>query len=169
MQDRIGHFECDDITTVDFLSFEVSVHAVAKPLVDPYGVPDLKDPDELYFVYVCTKNPLKSKQKDDKKNRILVQKEGKKALAKKLKELRQKQQQNGHLAKTPMRDEFGNARTDDHVVHHEVDENANGPMDNGEEKGEEEGEDGEKLAIEIGGLPPEAGGAGGSPTKGAAP
>jgi len=118
-EDRISHFECDDVTSVEFLSFEVTVHAVAKPLLDPFGVPDLKDPDELYFVYVCTKNPVKSKQKDDRKNRILVQKEGKKALAKKLKELRQKQQQFGHLAKTPTRDEFGNLRTSDRVVHTE--------------------------------------------------
>ena len=66
------------VPSVEFLSFEVNVHAVPKPLLDPYGVADLKDPEELYFVYVCIKNPVRSKQKDDKKNRTLQQKQGKK-------------------------------------------------------------------------------------------
>ena len=109
-EDRMQHFENDDAQSGDFLSFDCNVHAVAKPLTNPYGVADLKDPDELYFIYVCIKNPAKAKQKDDKANRIYAQDEGKKALTKKLKELRDKQNKEGHLAVTPTRDAFGNPR-----------------------------------------------------------
>ena len=107
------HFENGDNSSGDFLSFECNVHALPKPLVDPYGVPDLKDPDELYFCYVCIKNPQKSKQKDDKKNRLFLQKEGKKALAKKMKDQRTKINEEGQFAKTPTRDSFGNSRASD--------------------------------------------------------
>lgn len=80
-EDRLEYLENDDTTSVEFLTFEVNVHAVPKPLLDPYGVPDIKNPEELYFVYVCIKNPMRSKQKDDKKNRMLQQKQGKKVRA----------------------------------------------------------------------------------------
>eukprot|EP00520_Triparma_pacifica_P015716 CAMPEP_0118668148 /NCGR_PEP_ID=MMETSP0785-20121206/20188_1 /TAXON_ID=91992 /ORGANISM="Bolidomonas pacifica, Strain CCMP 1866" /LENGTH=344 /DNA_ID=CAMNT_0006562695 /DNA_START=74 /DNA_END=1105 /DNA_ORIENTATION=+ len=107
-EDRLEQLENDDSSSIEFLSFECNVHAIPKPLIDIYGVPDLKDPDELYFVYVCIKNPTKSKQKDDKKNRGIAAKQGKKALAKRLRDIRQKQAEFGAFAKTPTRDAFGN-------------------------------------------------------------
>ena len=109
----------------------------------------MKNPEELYFVYVCIKNPTKSKQKDDKKNRLLQQKEGKKALAKKMRDQRQKHAEFGHLAKTPTRDAFGNPRTSDRRIKREpiLDEFGNEievPEDGGEViEGGEGGEGGE--------------------------
>jgi SAM-dependent methyltransferase len=112
-ESRLEHFENPDSNSIDFLSFECNVHALPKPLLSPYAVPDLRDPDQLYFIYVCIKNPVKSKQKDDKKNRVFLAKEGKKALAKKLRDQRTKINEEGQFAKTPTRDAFGNPRTSD--------------------------------------------------------
>ena len=115
-EDRLEHLENDDSSSIEFLSFQCNVHALPKPLTDLYSIPDLKNPEELYFVYVCIKNPVKSKLKDDKKNRQFAAKEGKKALAKRLREIRQRQAEFGPLAKTPTRDQFGNPRTSDRRV-----------------------------------------------------
>ncbi|GMH48497.1 hypothetical protein TrRE_jg383, partial [Triparma retinervis] len=145
-------------------------------LVDIYGIPDLKDPDELYFVYVCIKNPSKSKQKDDKKNRGIAAKQGKKALAKRLREIRTKQAEEGAFAKTPTRDSFGVARESDRrVPKAEVEEDYNGEVGGGleGEEGKEgkEGEGGKEGNEGEGGEGKEAEGAKGaegkiSPTKG---
>jgi hypothetical protein len=143
-EDRLEHLENDDNSSIEFLSFECNVHAVPKPLVDIYGTPDLKDPDELYFVYVCIKNPSKSKQKDDKKNRGIAAKQGKKALAKRLREIRQKQSEFGAFAKTPTRDAFGNPRDSDRRIPKvEVEEDYNGEVGAGLERKEGEGKEGE--------------------------
>jgi hypothetical protein len=109
-EDRLPHFENDDQTSIEFLSFDCTVYAVAKPNVDAHKVTDLKNLDELYFVYVLTKDPDKAKVKIYRKNKLFLQKEGRKAMTKKNKEKRDKDNIEGHLALTPYRDQFGNPR-----------------------------------------------------------
>ncbi|GMI19394.1 hypothetical protein TeGR_g6850, partial [Tetraparma gracilis] len=157
-EDRLEHFENDDSSSVDFLSFDCNIHALPKPLLDPYSVPDLKNPEELYFVYVCIKNPVKSKQKDDKKNRIFLQKEGKKALAKKMRDQRTKINKEGQFAKTPTRDAFGVERESDRRIKKTPEELlAEEEEKMRAENGGKEGEEGEGEAKEGDAKPPPPG------------
>lgn len=45
----------------------VEVATIPKPTVDPYQVVNFKDLDELYFLYICEKDPKLDKEKDQKK------------------------------------------------------------------------------------------------------
>uniref|UniRef100_A0A7S1FQ83 Methyltransferase domain-containing protein n=1 Tax=Corethron hystrix TaxID=216773 RepID=A0A7S1FQ83_9STRA len=69
-EEMLGYFENDDTESSGFHTFDCVVHAIIKPNV--YGEENtfLKNCDDLYYVYVCRKNPQKIKAKAAKRNRV---------------------------------------------------------------------------------------------------
>ena len=45
--------DCADVD--DFYGWEVEAHQIAKPTIDRHKIPDLFDPQNTYFIYVCVK------------------------------------------------------------------------------------------------------------------
>mmetsp|Transcript_5468 Transcript_5468/g.11169 ORF Transcript_5468/g.11169 Transcript_5468/m.11169 type:complete len:321 (-) Transcript_5468:29-991(-) len=68
-ENRLTEFDNDDPEDSGFLSWNVAVHTIPKPTVNPYTVVDMKNLDELYFVYVCTKDQKLAREKDDKREK----------------------------------------------------------------------------------------------------
>ena len=68
-----------------FLAWIVSVHSIAKKTEDEHAVPDLKDWNQSYFIYVCQKTAKLDGDKDNKKKALEYAKSGKKLRGRKKK------------------------------------------------------------------------------------
>merc|ERR1711988_1506257 len=80
---RLGEYDNDDVDEAGFLPWAVEVATIPKPTVDPYQVVNFKDLDELYFLYICEKDPKLDKEKDQKKYWEKMKKLGKTKKSKK--------------------------------------------------------------------------------------
>lgn len=75
---RLSFLDNDEVEDPGFLAWTVDVHAIPKPTIDPFDVADLKSPEDVYYVYVCQKNPKLDNEKDLKKKHEELAKKGKK-------------------------------------------------------------------------------------------
>eukprot|EP00611_Tribonema_gayanum_P030726 TRINITY_DN861_c1_g2_i2.p2 TRINITY_DN861_c1_g2~~TRINITY_DN861_c1_g2_i2.p2 ORF type:complete len:326 (-),score=139.27 TRINITY_DN861_c1_g2_i2:772-1749(-) len=60
----LERWELDIFRADQLLPWDVHVDAIAKPTVKAYDTPDLSDPEEVYYIYVCMKDPEKWAVKD---------------------------------------------------------------------------------------------------------
>uniref|UniRef100_A0A7S1Z5D5 Methyltransferase type 11 domain-containing protein n=1 Tax=Ditylum brightwellii TaxID=49249 RepID=A0A7S1Z5D5_9STRA len=60
---RLELFENDDVQSDNFMSFDCTVFAIEKPLLDNF----YPDEEKYFYVYVCKKDEVKAKQKRKKK------------------------------------------------------------------------------------------------------
>ena len=65
-EDRLTEIDCNEIEDKNFLAWNVDVQHIPKRMLDPYAVPDMKNLDNLYWVYVCEKDSMMEREKYDK-------------------------------------------------------------------------------------------------------
>lgn len=64
---RLPHFDNNEPREKEFLAWNVEVHTIAKPTINPYAVPEFRNLNELYFIYVCSKDRDLHDQKVEKR------------------------------------------------------------------------------------------------------
>ena len=65
-EDRLTEIDCIEIEDPNFLAWNVDVQHMPKRMTDPYAVPDMKNLDNLYWVYVCEKDGQMERDKWEK-------------------------------------------------------------------------------------------------------
>ena len=75
---RLDMLDNTDEDAEGFLAWDVEVHAIPKPMVDPYKVSKLQDPNDVYYVYTCKKTDKMDNEKELKKKAARARAMGKK-------------------------------------------------------------------------------------------